>query len=161
MEPKTVSRTETGGAKPSSSLYQAIMTPVHFVSFLLSLYLVDCHYHDKRIQEHSERYSQIPAWLLPSWLDRLLFSPHPYGWVDRKKQGAAPNSTGSGERWYYHTKQKKLMKMETVDAFEMQRTVLLGLGVVVLFAIWVFWRLSAEVLAWLSSRVGNMAFTHT
>ncbi|KAI0135397.1 hypothetical protein F4814DRAFT_400926 [Daldinia grandis] len=150
MESKTMSRTEAGGAKQSSlyQVIQAIMTPVHFISFLLSLYLVDCHYHDKRIQEHSERYSRLPAWLLPSWLDRLLFSPHPYGWVDRKKQGAAPGSAGNKERWYYHTKQKKLMKMETADAFEMQRTVLLGLGVVGLFAVWVVWRLSAGALAW-------------
>ncbi|KAI0854266.1 hypothetical protein F5Y00DRAFT_4258 [Daldinia vernicosa] len=156
MEPKTMSRTEAGGAKQSSlyQIIQAVMTPVHFITFLLSLYLVDCRYHDKRIQEHSERYSRLPAWLVPSWLDRLLFSPDPYGWVDRKRQNAdaAPdNSAGNKERWYYHTKQKKLMKMETADAFEMQRTVLLGLGAVGLFAVWVLWRLGTGVLAWLAS----------
>ncbi|KAF3056446.1 hypothetical protein GL218_06659 [Daldinia childiae] len=153
MESKTMSRTETGGAKQSSlyQVIQTIMTPIHFVTFLLSLYLVDCHYHDKRIQEHSERYSRLPTWLLPSWLDRLLFSPHPYGWVDRKKQNAAPSSAGNDERWYYHTKQKKLMKMETADAFEMQRTVLLGLGAIGLFVVWVLWRLSAGVMSWFAS----------
>ncbi|KAI1466720.1 uncharacterized protein F4812DRAFT_432553 [Daldinia caldariorum] len=156
MEPKRMSRTEAGGAKPSTvyQIIQAIMTPVHFISFLLSLYLVDCRYHAKRIQEHSARYSRLPTWLLPSWLDRLLFSPHPYGWVDRKKQdGAAAAGSGApgGERWYYHTKQKKLMKMETADAFEMQRSVLLGLGVVALFAVWVFWRLGAGIVAWFTS----------
>ncbi|OTA92111.1 hypothetical protein M434DRAFT_396662 [Hypoxylon sp. CO27-5] len=128
------------------------MTPVHFISFLLSLYLVDCHYHDKRIQEHYERYSRLPSWLLPAWLDRILFRPQPYGWVDRRKRESA-NTGGGGnkERWYYHTKQKKLMKMEAADAFELQRSIVLGLCVVVLCATWALWRLSASFWAWYSS----------
>ncbi|KAI1208080.1 uncharacterized protein F4807DRAFT_164564 [Annulohypoxylon truncatum] len=146
MESKTASRSEASGGK-RSSVFQAILTPIHFVSFLLSLYLVDCHYHAKRIQEHSEQYNRLPSWASPSWLDRIVFSPQPYGWVDRKRresQRAGPNE----ERWYYHTKQKKLMKMEAADAFELQRSILLGLCAVVLFSLWVLWRLSAKFWSW-------------
>lgn len=120
------------------------MTPINFISFLISLYLVDSHYHDKRLQQHSERYSRLP--LLPSWLDRLLFRPQPYGWVGRK----GTNDSGRQERWYYHTKQKKLMKMEAADAFELSRAVLLGLSIVLLVASWLLWRVALGVWAWYS-----------
>ncbi|KAI0841958.1 hypothetical protein F5Y06DRAFT_258701 [Hypoxylon sp. FL0890] len=150
MESKTASRPEASGGK-QSNIYQAIVTPIHFISFLLSLYLIDCHYHDKRIQEHYERYSRLPSWLLPTWLDRILFRPHPYGWVDRTKRDSSKTKAARNkERWYYHTKQKKLMKMEAADAFELQRSVLLGLCVVVLCATWALWRLSAGFWAWYS-----------
>ncbi|KAI1382062.1 hypothetical protein F4677DRAFT_13766 [Hypoxylon crocopeplum] len=145
MEPKTMSHPAASGGK-QLSLYQAIMTPINFISFILSLYLVDCHYHDKRIQEHSGRYSRLPSWLLPAWLDRVLFRPHPYGWVN----GAKPAASNSGrqERWYYHTKQKKLMKMEAADAFELSRAVLLGLCAVMLCVTWALWRFAIGLWAW-------------
>ncbi|OTB06700.1 hypothetical protein M426DRAFT_106418 [Hypoxylon sp. CI-4A] len=149
METKSAPRAEASAEK-QSSLFQAIMTPIHFISFLLSLYLIDCHYHDKRIQEHSDRYSRLPSWVMPGWLDRLLSRPHPYGWVDREKR-ETPDTGGNRHRWYYHTKQKKLMKMEAADAFELQRSVVLGLGVVVLCAAWATYRLSAGLLAWYAS----------
>ncbi|KAI1090409.1 hypothetical protein F5B19DRAFT_325660 [Rostrohypoxylon terebratum] len=134
---------------PTHRIKQTILTPVHLVSFLLSLYLVDCYYRGKRIQEHSKRYSRLPSWVLPSWLDRILFSPQPYGWVDRKKRDG-PNAGPNHERWYYHTQQHKLMKMEAVDALELQRNILLGLCVViVLFSLWLFWRLST--ILWTST----------
>ncbi|KAI0383964.1 hypothetical protein F5Y04DRAFT_250118 [Hypomontagnella monticulosa] len=149
MDTKTTSRPEAGGGKQSSTFYQAIMTPIYLVSFLLSLYLVDSHYHDKRIAEHAERQSRLPSWLLPSWLDRALFPTSPYEWVKRNKQDpASRGETKRKERWYYHTKQKKLLKMEAADALEIQRGVLLGLCVVFLCALWAFWRLSIGFWAW-------------
>ncbi|KAI6093678.1 hypothetical protein F4821DRAFT_252680 [Hypoxylon rubiginosum] len=149
MESKSTPRAEASEER-QSSLYQAIMTPINFISFILSLYLVDSHYHVKRMQEHSERYGRIPSWLLPSWLDRLLFRPQPYGWVGQKSTNG-PNSA-KPERWYFHTKQRKLMRLEAADAFEMRRPVILTMSVVAICAIWAFWRLSQGVLAWSSSR---------
>ncbi|KAI2640392.1 hypothetical protein GGS26DRAFT_537988 [Hypomontagnella submonticulosa] len=126
-----------------------VMTPIYLVSFLLSLYLIDSQYHNKRIEQHSERQSRLPSWLLPSWLDRVLFRTHPYEWVGRNKGGTAGSGgTQRKERWYYHTKQKKLMKMEAADALEIQRSVLLGLCVVFLCAVWALWRLSIGFWAW-------------
>ncbi|KAI1385020.1 uncharacterized protein F4822DRAFT_417045 [Hypoxylon trugodes] len=154
MASKTASRPEASRGKQSSIL-QAVLTPIHFLSFLLSLYLIDCHYHDKRMQENSERYSRLPSWLLPAWLDRILFRQHPqpYGWVDKTKPGTSaptrvPTNGERKERWYFHTKQKKLMKMEAADAFELQRAILLGLLVVVVCATWMLWRLSRGFWAW-------------
>lgn len=150
MEPKSPPRAEPGAeshAEKQSSLYQTIMTPINFISFILSLYLVDSHYHDRRMQEHSERYGRLPSWLLPSWLGRLLFRPHPYGWVGRTGTNGAKS-----ERWYYHTKQRKLMRMEVADAFEMRRPILLALSVVAFCAAWALWRLSRGVWAWCGGR---------
>ncbi|KAL7629464.1 hypothetical protein AAE478_000984 [Parahypoxylon ruwenzoriense] len=159
MEPKTRPRPAEAGGETQSRLYQTIMTPINFVTFLLSLYLVDCHYHDKRMREHADRYSRLPTWLLPSWLRRLLFRPHPYRWVDRSGK-SPPEGVGpgpgrgaegggrEGERWYYHTKQKKLIKMEAADAFELRRTVLLALCGLALCAAWALWRLVLGAWAW-------------
>lgn len=150
------------------------MTPINFVSFLLSLYLVDCHYHDKRIQQHSERYSRLPSWPpLPAWLQRMLFSSratyNPYDWVGGSGSGSGGrknevvNNRGSNrgtnpDRWYYHTQQGKLMRMEAADAFELRRAVLVGLsavlavlcavglGSVVMGAGWALWRVSVGVM---------------
>ncbi|KAI0176165.1 hypothetical protein GGR52DRAFT_347978 [Hypoxylon sp. FL1284] len=133
------------------------MTPINFITFILSLYLVDSHYHDRRMQEHSERYGRLPSWPLPSWLDRLLFRPQPYGWVGRQVTTSTTTTTTTTtpngarpERWYYHTKQKKLMKMEAADAFELRRPVLLVLAAVAVGATWALWRLCRGVWAWCS-----------
>ncbi|KAI0890083.1 uncharacterized protein GGS22DRAFT_149956 [Annulohypoxylon maeteangense] len=146
MESKTASHSEVNRGK-QSRIFQAILTPFHFVSFLLSLYLIDCYYHDKRIQEHSEQYNRLPSWVLPSWLERRLFSPQPYVWVDRKKRETSRAGTNQ-TRWYYHTKQRELMKMEAADAFEIQRSILVGLCFVLLLSLWLLWRLSAKFWAW-------------
>ncbi|KAI1107555.1 hypothetical protein F4804DRAFT_163565 [Jackrogersella minutella] len=136
MESRTASRPDAS-RETKSSVFQTVMTPVYVVTFFLSLYFVDYQYNDKRIQEHSEKYSRLPY-----ILDRTIFSPRPYRWVDRKNSGSL-SSAGNEERWYYHTKQKKLMKMEAADAFEIQRSVLLGLGTVILCGTLAVWRLGA------------------
>ncbi len=94
------------------------MTPVNFVSFLVSLVLVDIHYTRLRMHTHAESRSR-----LPNWLHNLLYRKHPYEYMRQKKNG-------SHEPWYYHSKQKKLMKMEAEDAFRLRGTVLVGLAVV-------------------------------
>lgn len=110
------------------------MTPVNFVSFLISLYLVDCHYHNQR--EHI--YSNSTQTRLPAWLHRIIFRPQPYAWVSGGPQ-TPPNQ--NDRSWYYHTKQKKLMKMEATAAFEIRRSVLLALIVLVVGLIWGFSKL--------------------
>ncbi|KAI5866582.1 hypothetical protein GGS23DRAFT_551187 [Durotheca rogersii] len=139
------------------------MTPINFVTFLLSLYLVDIQYHERRVREHAERpRGVLPAWLLPAWLRRLLFrpAPNPYRWVDRDRPVSPRSGSGSGntgsrgaggagaptgdpdaERWFYHTKQRELMRMEAADAFELRRAVLLALCGLLLCAAWGVWRL--------------------
>ncbi|OAR01992.1 hypothetical protein LLEC1_00096 [Akanthomyces lecanii] len=94
------------------------MTPINFVSFLISLVLVDIHYSRLRMHTHAESRTR-----LPNWLHDLLYHKHPY-------EGMRQRPSGLHESWYYHSKQKKLMKLEAEDAFRLRSTVLVGLAVV-------------------------------
>lgn len=95
------------------------MTPVNLITFLISLYLVDCRFQSQREHVHDSR--QQSRW--PAWLHHFIFRPQPYSWV-----GGGPSPPNEGDKhWYYHTKQKKLMKMEAAAAFEMRRSVLLAM----------------------------------
>ncbi|KAI1082734.1 hypothetical protein F5B20DRAFT_482126 [Whalleya microplaca] len=130
--PKSAVQPETSEQR-QSKLYQTIMTPIYFVSFLLSLYLVDHQHNKQRAQGHyAEGY-------LPSWLSHLLWQPHPYQWVDR---GPAPPNKNE-ERWYYHTKQRKLLKMEAAEAFQLRHTVLISLCALAFGVAWLLYRLGA------------------
>jgi hypothetical protein len=126
-----------------------IMTPINFVTFLVSLYIVDRQYMDERVRRHGPRHAQAPS-MQPSassssWLQRLLYTPRPYEWVDRRP--APPNR--DDERYYYHSKQKKLMKMEAADAFALRRPVILGLALLAALAL----LLAARLGAWVFGRL--------
>lgn len=118
---------------------QWVMTPINFVTFLVSLYLVDWHFRSKR--EHIHDDGRQSSW--PAWLHHLVFHPEPYSWAGR---GTAPPNKGD-RNFYYHTKQKKLMKMEASVAFEMRRRVLLGLMAVGLGLIWALTKLLVKIVA--------------
>jgi hypothetical protein len=100
------------------------MTPIIFVSFLFSLAWVDFRYSVMRSHSHSEEPSQLPP-----WLHRIAYRQSPYKY-------AKVNATGEGTRWYYHSKQRKLMKMEADDAFQIRETVLVVLGLLAVAATW-------------------------
>ncbi|KAK6206008.1 hypothetical protein LQW54_007947 [Pestalotiopsis sp. IQ-011] len=113
-----------------SAFYHRIMTPINFITFIVSLYLVDYHYNSKREHTHSGN----SEGRLPGWLHRLIFRPQPYAWVGGGDGPAPPNQ--DDRNWYYHTKQKKLMKMEAAAAFEVRSSVLVALVVVAAGAAW-------------------------
>ncbi|ETS88053.1 hypothetical protein PFICI_01881 [Pestalotiopsis fici W106-1] len=127
-----------------SALYRRIMTPINFVTFLVSLYLVDYHYNSKRehTHDHNKRASRLPG-----WLHSLLFKPQPYAWVGGGDSSAAPPNQDD-KNWYYHTKQKKLMKMEAAAAFEMRRSVTVALVFIAVGAAWGLSRLLAAAASW-------------
>ncbi|KAI5927821.1 hypothetical protein F4810DRAFT_649562 [Camillea tinctor] len=157
---RTSNRPEDTTVVAQWKIYDTIMTPVNFITFIISLYLVDTRYqeqrargHDAHPQQQQHRLSRI----LPVWLHALVFRPRPqlqpYEWVGSPSP-THPNTkngsvTGDGkgsadsrrrpadgmrrssrdqQRWYYHTQQKKLLKMEAADAFELRNAVLLGLA---------------------------------
>lgn len=116
------------------------MTPINFVTFLVSLWLVDYHYHHQREYESAARQGHHDS-RLPAWLHRLIYKPQqPYSWAGPANGGGGGGSNGSsgnnssnngGEtRWYYHSKQKKLMRLHAAEAFEMRKPVLVALGLV-------------------------------
>lgn len=108
------------------------MTPVNLVTFLLSLYLVDCYYQTQRWLSHSAPQGRFQGWL------HVIYRPQPYSWIGG---GPAPPNK-SDERWYYHTKQQKLMRMEASDAFGMRNVVLVGLIAVGVGMTWAVWQLA-------------------
>lgn len=138
------------------------MTPINFVTFLVSLWLVDYHYHHQREYESATRQGHHDS-RLPAWLHRLVYKPQqPYCWAgpaigsSSGNSNSSNNNNGGGEtRWYYHSKQKKLMRLHAAEAFEMRKPVLVALGlataVVLVAGLWV----TACAVAWLSRYVST------
>lgn len=140
---------------------QAVMTPINFVTFILSLYLIDSRYLAQRHRRH-ENSAEGDNWM--PWLHWLLFRrrPSPYDWVD-SYQGQQPlhsqNTTlrheviishpgdsssvsikETSESWFYHTKQKKLFRAEAADAFALRNWVLFALCILAVSVGWMLWR---------------------
>ncbi len=115
------------------------MTPIIFITFLVSLAVVDYRNSAKRSHYHAEGGS---SWL-PQWLHRILYRVRPYQYVtvDEKDQVVRGEVAG---RPFYHSKQRKLMKMEVAEAFEMRGWAVLVLAlasVVIALGLW-------EVVSW-------------
>lgn len=80
---------------------------------------------------------------MPRWLHTLLYREAPYQYVRvDPSQPDAPTTGDEGARWHYHTKQRKLMKMEAEDAFRIRGSVLVVLGLFAVAATWLVWRVS-------------------
>ena len=102
------------------------MTPIIFVSFLFSLAWVD-YRHSVRRPSHSHAEDET-RWL-PQWIHRLVYRVQPY-----------------------HTKQRKLMRLEAEEAFEMRGWAVLFLGVLGALLSWAGWRLAAMGCSLLSGK---------
>lgn len=96
------------------------MTPITFVTFLFSLLIVDVRYSITRAYSHPDPNSRLPP-----WLHQVIYRRRPYQQQQQQRNGAGDQPG----RWYYQTKQKKLMKMEASEAFEMHTSVMLMLAV--------------------------------
>ena len=120
-----------------SLLEQIIMTPINFFTFIISLILVEMRYYHVRLHSHAQARSRLPP-----WMHELLYRPQPYG-SDRKQ---------SREHWYYHSNQKKLMRMEAEDAFKLRSCVLVLLGLGFTASTVGIWYLARRVNAWLYGR---------
>lgn len=113
------------------------MTPVIFVSFLASLAWVDFRYSLMRSHSHSDTPSRMPR-----WLHQVLYRQAPYQYVRvNPSTSATPTTEKDGAKWYYHSKQRKLMKMEVDDAFQIRGSVLTVLGLLAVLATWATWRM--------------------
>ncbi|KAI0859607.1 hypothetical protein F4860DRAFT_482560 [Xylaria cubensis] len=143
--------------KWQSRIYNAVVTPITFVTFIISLYLIDNEYRAQRHQQHEA--DERP------WLHRFLYRRRssPYDRVGQSslqsantthRHGAAGTKSEddvsrpakeAGDAWYYHTKQKKLFKLEAADAFALRDSVLFALCFLVVSVCWVLWR----VVVWL------------
>jgi len=129
-----------------------ITTPLYFISFLISLALVDLRNTARRAHYHGE---QNPP-RVPSWLHRAIFyQPSRSTTTDRNSSGVSPGqrlkdeaparkrrvTRGGLDDDYYHSHQRKLLRMEAEEAFEMRRWVMIGLIVISLGLMWMSWKL--------------------
>lgn len=109
------------------------MTPINFVSFLLSLLFVDVQWSAERYHTHAEVPSRLPV-----WLHGVLYRPQPYRYPHSKRDDQAPP-------WHYHSNQRKLMKVEAEEAFRMRNRVLLWLAVIAATLTGGFWYLGSNL----------------
>ena len=105
-----------------------VMTPINFVTFIFSLVIVDLRYTLLRSQSHSRAPSRLPG-----WLSAILYREQPYSYETRLHD--ARGRAGEDGPWYYHTKQKKLLKMEADEAFKFRTTMLFLLGTCMMGAV--------------------------
>ncbi|KAI8222635.1 hypothetical protein K4K55_010501 [Colletotrichum sp. SAR 10_96] len=141
------------GTMQQSTLYKGIMTPIIFVSFLLSLVWVDLKYTLKRSRGRGHHHGG--GWM-PSWLHSIVYRHSPYTYMQKESTTPNPSPRSSpreepGE-FYYHSKQKKLMRMEMDDAFEVRGQVLVVVGAASLATLWGFWMLTSWVWRGVSLR---------
>ncbi|KAK4197764.1 hypothetical protein QBC40DRAFT_284987 [Triangularia verruculosa] len=134
-----------------SSLYKIIMTPIIFTTFLISLFLVDTRNSALRRHYHASDSKSR----LPEWLHRILYRYKRYEYVAVDENGkpfpisnpqTPATSPGQEKEDFYHSKQKKLMKMEVAEAFEMRNSVVVLFGVLGVVMLWGFWKLASWVI---------------
>jgi len=104
---------------------------------------------------------------MPGWLHGLIYREQPYYYVHAPKrdgqtailrQRASAGGKGGGENeasgrgWFYRTKQRKLLKMEVDQAFEIRSTVLCIMGLVLAGSTWALWRVGSWTLTILLRR---------
>lgn len=132
-----------------SAVYKAVLTPIIFVSFLASLAWVDFCYSLIRSHNHSDTPSRMPR-----WLHQVLYREAPYQYVrvDSRSPTTSP-AKKDGARWYYHTKQRKLMKMEAEDAFQVRSSVLTVMGLGALLVTWAAWHVIMWTWAMITTRL--------
>ncbi|CAK7205633.1 hypothetical protein SEUCBS139899_008411 [Sporothrix eucalyptigena] len=148
-----------------STLYRVVMTPIIFVSFLFSLALVELrysmlrsHHHDRPPHGHSHGHNNATGTnnadanssgctrhRMPEWLHHIVYRRQPYHYVlvkdDSQPVGGAKTTTAGSTRstddgTYYHSMQRKLLKMETDEAFRIRTTVLFVMGVTAVGSVW-------------------------
>ncbi|KAI1147864.1 hypothetical protein F4825DRAFT_435934 [Nemania diffusa] len=165
-----------------SRIYHAVMTPINFVTFILSLYLIDNHY---RAQRHRQRPNSETSDSGRPWLHWLLFRQRssPYDLVGGNRERTLLQSTNTtlrhdirvrdednahiapvkeaGNSWYYHTKQKKLFKVEVTEAFALRNPVLCALCILFIFISWVLWQTLVCLAIWGRTWVVFTSHSHT
>ncbi|KFY13026.1 hypothetical protein V491_06553, partial [Pseudogymnoascus sp. VKM F-3775] len=125
-----------------SSLSRLVIAPLTFLSFLLSLFLIDTYSTSSRRRDHARHQAG-------GWLSTLLWRPKaesPYAYVGSPGKGG---TEGESEEWVWHTKQRKMLRMEIVDAFELRRWVMAALGVMVVVLGGAGWWVGWWIWGWL------------
>ncbi|KAF5655994.1 hypothetical protein F25303_179 [Fusarium sp. NRRL 25303] len=137
---------ENAGNNQPSTLYSLIMTPVNITVFLFSLLLVDFRHTASRNDFYGTGNSQA------KWVPRWFLQPYQHiGHRDHDAHGC----------WHYHSKQKKLMKMEADEAFQMRSYMLMFMAVALALAASAAWFLTSRLYYSVTSLVEPHTANHT
>ncbi|PBP19570.1 hypothetical protein BUE80_DR009589 [Diplocarpon rosae] len=152
-------------APKESVISRLVITPVAFLSFLLSLALIDSHNHNLR---HSHSLSRAQPTTLLGQVRQLLHSlvftevgeKGPYAYVkspgsremEPEKDANSSPDRAKEEPWHWHTKQRKMMRAEMEDAFKLRKWVVIALIIGIVSAAVVVWMLGR----WVISAFGGM-----
>ncbi|KAI1132091.1 hypothetical protein F5Y10DRAFT_17012 [Nemania abortiva] len=167
-KPSAPLRAKDSDVRWQSRIYQAFMTPINFVTFIISLYLID-NYH--RAQRHRQHESNANSNNGRSWLHWLLYRERssPYDSIDvhhgrpilqsttttlhheirvSDKENIHTSVREAGGSWFYQTKQRKLLRVEATEAFALRNSVLFVLCILIVSAGWGFWRTMVWFSTW-------------
>ena len=108
------------------------MTPVVFITFVVSLTLVGYRNSVARFHYHGQNQSRLPA-----WLHRLIYRGRPYEYVVIDEKGRSVRCPVSPR--FYRTKQGELLRMEAARAFEIRTTVLVLLSLLSIASVFGLW----------------------
>jgi hypothetical protein len=114
------------------------MTPIIFISFVVSLSLIDMRHSAQRSHYHADSHETR----MPTWLHRIIYRYQRYRYVPVDENGKPVGKPVGDGKEYYHSHQRKLMRMEVAEAFEIRNSVVIALGLVSLGVLWGVWRLS-------------------
>ncbi|KAN0122864.1 hypothetical protein V8E51_001190 [Hyaloscypha variabilis] len=137
-------------APKESAVSRLLIAPLTFISFLLSLALIDSRNHSLRTHSHSpSRPAPTTAFgRTKALLHSMVWKPvqgSPYSYIkspnsksvkEGEREGKGGVKRKEDEPWHWHTKQRHMMKAEMDDAFRVRKWVvvfLLAVGVVAVF----------------------------
>ncbi|KAH8603153.1 hypothetical protein B0O99DRAFT_491003, partial [Bisporella sp. PMI_857] len=115
-------------APKESVVSRLFIAPLTFISFLFSLALIDwknnstrTHYHPANAPPPTTIFGRVKT-----LFHFIIFKPssasNPYAYVRVSEKAGGDNK--NSKSWHWHTKQRKMMKAEFVDAFKIRKIVL-------------------------------------
>jgi len=119
-------------APKQTAVTRFFTAPLTFLSFLISLALIDYQNQTLRARSHPPPVPSTIFGRVKAIVHMLLYRPqsNPYAYV-RSPDARGKNGEESKENeqpWHWNTKQRKMIRMEVVDAFEIRQWVVAGLA---------------------------------
>jgi len=132
-------------APKEGAIARLFIAPLTFVSFLISLFIIDSRNSNLRVHQHASPAPPPSSFFgrTKAFLHQLVFKPQPYAYVRSPYPSSEKEKTKSvqaEEPWHWHTKQRHMMKMEISDAFRVRNSVVVALAVIFTGLCWVFVR---------------------